>query len=197
MRRRLLFAVALACACAGEKAYLISPGLRQAADRRVAVLPFDNNSAEPGASAALRALAAEGFSRRGYPALSPAETDGLLRGLARAGGAASAAETGRALGVGLLCYGSVEDFSFENLGLAVKKSVRLRLKIVSVPTGEVLFISGGAGGDFRSFHDQEAARTYYLEQGALGGGEGPAQALRREARAAADEALDRLPRGRD
>lgn len=194
MRRWILAAALLACGCAGEGAYVISPALRLVPDARVAVLPFENNTAEPGAPGMMRALAAGGFGPRGYPAVPPGEVDRVLRGLQHTAGAQSAAETGRALGAGLLCYGSVEDFSFENLGLAVKKTVRLRLKIVSAATGETLFEGEGTGGDFRSFPDETAAKSYFMEQGAMGGGEGPAQALKREAGAAAAQVLDRLPR---
>ena len=173
MRRWLLSAAVLACACAGERAYLVSPALRTAPDTRVAVLPFENNSAEPGAPGVMRALTAEGLGPRGYPAVPAAEVDAALRGLRRREGEPLTAEAGRALGAGLLCYGTVEDFAFENIGLAVKKSVRLRLKIVSAATGETLFEGSGAGKNFKSFPDQAAAKLYFIEQGALGGGRGP------------------------
>ncbi len=194
MRRRLLCAAVLACGCAGQGAYLISPALRAAPDTRVAVLPFENRSAEPGAAAAMRALAAEGFGLRGYPPLPLEEVDGALGGAGLPAGAPPAAEAGRALKAGLLCYGTVEDFSLENLGQAVRKAVRLRLKIVSASTGETLFEGEGAGGDFRAFPGQAEARDYFMEQSALGGGAAPGPALKREARAAAAAVLDRLPR---
>jgi len=189
-----LSAAVLACACAGEGAYLISPALRAVQDARVAVLPFDNDSAEPGAAGAMRAMAAEGFGRRGYPPLPLEEVDGVLRGPGRAAGAPPAAGAGRVPGAGLLCYGTVEAFSLENLGLAVRKEVRLRLKIVSASTGETLFEGEGAGKEFRSFPGQAEARSYFMEQSALGGGAAPEPALRRAALAAAAEVLDRLPR---
>lgn len=194
MRSWLLSAAVLACACAGGGEYLISPALRAFPDTRVAVLPFENNSAEPAAPGVMRGLAAEGLGLRGYPAVTPAAVDAALRKLRRTGGAQSAAEAGRELGAALLCYGAVEDFAFENLGLAVRKSVRLRLKIVSAATGETLYEGAGGGRDIRSFPDQAAAKSYYMEQGSLGGGEAPAPALRREIRAALSEVLDRLPR---
>ena len=187
-------AAVLACACAGEGAYFISPALRAVPDARVAVLPFENGSAEPGAPAALRGMAAAGLGLRGYPAMPLAEVDAALRRLRRPAGAPPGVKARVELGAALLCYGSVEDFAFENLGLAVRKSVRLRLKIVSAATGETLFEGAGSGKDFRSFPDQAAAKSYYVEQGSLGGGEAPAPALRREIRAALSEVLDRLPR---
>lgn len=186
--------LATACACAGQGAYVISTSLRLAPDPRVGVMPFENNSFEPGAAATMRMLAADGLGRRGYPAQSPEAVDGILRSFGQRSGSLSLADTGSALGVGLLCYGTVEDFYFENLGLAVRKSVRLRLKLISASTGETLFEGSGSGQDFKSFPDQAAAKRYYMEQAALSGGVPKTAALQREARTAAEQVLDRLPR---
>ncbi|OGS13930.1 MAG: hypothetical protein A2234_07055 [Elusimicrobia bacterium RIFOXYA2_FULL_58_8] len=194
MRVRMLPALLLACACSGEGRYLVSPALRAIVDTRVAVLPFDNNSAEPGAAGIMRALAAEGLSRRGYLALPAEEVDGFLKKLRHPGGVVLTAEQGRSLGAGLLCYGSVEEFAFQRLDLVVRKEVRLRLEIVDAATGETLFEGSGSGKDFKSFPDQAAAKSYFLEQLSRGGGVPPAPALTRETRMAVAQVLDRLPR---
>ena len=185
--------LAAACACSGAGAYFISPSLRLAPDVRVAVLPFDNNSSEPAAPAVMRALAARGFGLRGYAALAPDAVDSILR-RNRGQGALSDGAAALAPEAGLLCYGSVDNFTFENLGLAVKKSVKLRLKIISAATGERLFEGEGAAENFRSFPDQAAAKSYYMSQAAGHGGADAASALKREAAAAVEQVLDRLPR---
>lgn len=195
-RRRLIaygLCLASACACSGEGAYFISASLRQAPDVRVAVLPFENNSSEPGAPAVMRALVARGLGRRGYSALPP-DTTAAIQRRSRAQGAVSYEDGGLETAAGLLCYGSVEDFTFENLGLAVKKSVRLRLKIISAVTGERLFEGEGTGEDFKSFPDQAAAKSYYMSQAAENNGADAASALKRETLEAVEQVLDRLPR---
>ncbi|MDD5210263.1 MAG: DUF799 family lipoprotein [Elusimicrobiales bacterium] len=201
-RRRLgacAFLLAFAGACAGGGAYLVSPSLRTAADLRVAVLPFDNQSTDVGAADIMRGLAAEGFEKRGYPYLPLAEVDGKLSGLGVSEGGQlpglKPADIGRALGADLLCYGDVEDFTFQNLGFVVRKSVILRVKIVSASSGEILYEGTGSGKDIKVYFNKDEAKAAFVEQLA----EKLVQnllkiPLKREAEAAAWKALDRLPR---
>lgn len=200
-RRHAVCAVllALACACAGGGAYLVSPSLRAAADPRVAVLPFDNQSTDVKAADIMRGLAAEGFEKRGYSYLPLDAVDGKLSGLGISEGGQlpglKPAELGVALGADLLCYGDVEDFTFQNLGFVVRKSVILRVRIVSASSGETLYEGTGSGKDVKVYLDRDEARAAFVEQLAVRLLQTLLNTpLRREAEAAAWKALDRLPR---
>ncbi|MEK7721997.1 MAG: GNA1162 family protein [Elusimicrobiota bacterium] len=187
------------CSCATGGAYLVSPSLRAAVDPRVAVLPFDNQSVDVGAADIMRGLAAEGFEKRGYPYLPLSEVDGKLSGMGVSEGGQlpwlKPADIGKALGADLLCYGDVEDFTFQNLGFVVRKSVILRVKIVSASTGETLYEGLGSGKDLKVYFNKDEAKAAFVEQLAVKLLQNILKTpLRREAEAAAWKALDRLPR---
>lgn len=200
-RRAAVWAVLLALTggCAGGGAYLVSPSLREAPDPRVAVLPFDNQSTDVGAADIMRALAAEGFEKRGYQYLPLDEVDGKLSGLGISEGGqlpgVAPAEIGRALGADLLCYGDVEDFTFQNLGFVVRKSVILRVKMVSAASGETLYEGSGSGKDVKVYFNKDEAKAAFVEQLAVKLLQNLLKTpLKREAETAAWKALDRLPR---
>ena len=187
------------CSCAAGGAYLVSPSLREASDPRVAVLPFDNQSTDVSAAGIMRGLAAEGFEKRGYQYLALAEVDEKLSGLGISEGGQlpglKPADIGKALGTDLLCYGDVEDFTFQNLGFVVRKSAILRVKIVSASTGETLYEGSGSGKDLKVYFNKEEAKAAFVEQLAVKLLQNILNTpLKREAEAAAWKALDRLPR---
>lgn len=191
--------LAALCGCAAGSAYLVSPALRAVPDARVAVLPFDNQSTAVDASDIMRKLAEEGFARRGYATLPREELDERLRGLGVSDGgqlaAFSSSETARAAGADLLCYGDVEDFTFQNLGFVIRKNVVLKVKLVSASTGETLYEGRGAGRDVKVYINADEAKAAFVEQLAVKLVQNILKSpLKREAETAADKALDRLPR---
>ncbi|OIN99103.1 MAG: hypothetical protein COX65_08200 [Elusimicrobia bacterium CG_4_10_14_0_2_um_filter_56_8] len=191
--------LASVCGCAGSGSYLVSPALRAAPDARIAVLPFDNQSTDISAPDILRKLAGEGFEKRGYQQLPTAEVDAKLSGLGVSEGGQlpglKPADIGAALGADLLCYGDVEDFTFQNLAFVVRKSVKLHVKIVSASSGEILYEGTGAGKDVKVYFDKNEAKAAFVEQLAVKMVQNILKTpLKREAEAAAWKALDRLPR---
>ncbi len=199
-RRQAFYPVLLAaaCACAAPGVYQVSPALRAAPDARVGVLPFDNQSTDLAAADIMRKLAAENFGKRGYLPLPAEEVDvklssmGVTQGGQLAG--VKAADVGRELGVDLLCYGSVADFTFQNLGFVVRKSVTLSVRIVSASTGEVLYEGTGSGKDIKVFFNKDEAKAAFVEQLAVRLVQNILKSpLKREAETAASKALDRLP----
>jgi len=199
-RVHALFACLLAAgACAGKSAYLVSPSLRAVPDTRVAVLPFDNQSTDVTAADVMRKLVEENFAKRGYPPLSAEDVDGKLSGLGVSeGGQLPGVKTediGKALGADLLCYGSVEDFTFQNLGFIIRKSVKLQVKLVSASTGETLYEGNGTGKDVKIFMNQDEAKAAFVEQLAVKLVQNMLKTpLKKEAETAAWKALDSLPR---
>jgi hypothetical protein len=193
------FLLAAAGACAGPSAYLVSPALRAVSDLRVAVLPFDNQSTDVGAPDVMRRLAVEDFKKRGYQPLAEDEVDGKLSSLGVSEGGqlrgVKPEDLGRALGVDLLAYGDVEDFTFQNLGFVVRKAVALRVKIISAATGETLYEGAGSGKDIKVFFDRERAKAAFVEQMAVKLVQNILKTpLKKEAETAARKALDSLPR---
>ena len=163
--------LALLSACAGPGVYVVSPGLRSAPDGRIVMLPFDNLSNDVSAPALMREEAAKRFSARGYAPFALGETDERLRaiGISDGGQLASVkpADIGTAFGSDLLCYGTLEDFTFQNLGFVVRKNVKLRLKIVSASTGETLFDAEGTGKDLQVYLDREEAKRAFVVNSAV------------------------------
>lgn len=202
MRGRLslaLLLLAACCGCAGKAASLVSPALRTAADPRVAVLPFDNQTTDLSAPDIMRKLAAEGFARRGYPVLDAAGVDEKLSALGVSeGGQLPGVKTqdiGKALGADLLCYGDVEDFTFQNLGFLIRKNVTLHVRLVSASTGETLYEGSGNGKDIKVFFNRDEAKRAFVEQMAMKVVSNIFKVpLKREAELSADRALDSLPR---
>lgn len=198
-RRSFALLLAACCGCAGKAAYLVSPALRTAADPRVAVLPFDNQTTDMSAPDIMRKLAAEGFGRRGYPTLDAAEVDIKLSVLGISEGGQlpglKPQDIGKALGADLLCYGDVEDFTFQNLGFLIRKNVTLHVRLVSAATGETLYEGSGSGKDIKVFFDRDEARRAFVEQMALKVVSNIFKVpLKREAELSANRALDSLPR---
>lgn len=201
MRSRPLPILLLAacCGCAGKADYLVSPALRTAADPRVAVLPFDNQSTDMSAPDIMRGLAEENFAERGYPPLARADVDARLAELGVSEGGQlpglKPQDIGRALGADLLCYGDVEDFTFQNLGFLIRKNVTLHVRLVSAATGETLYEGSGNGKDVKVFFDRDEAKRAFVEQMALKVVSNIFKVpLKREAELSADRALGSLPR---
>ena len=189
----------LLCSCAGPESYLVSPALRTAAsDGRIALLPFENYSNDVSAPGLLREEVSKRFLRRGYVPLDTAETDEKLRNIGITDGGQFAAvkstDVGAALGVDLLCYGTLEDFTFQNLGFVMRKSVRLRLRIVSAATGETLFEAAGKGRDLKVFLKKDEAKMAFIAYSAQKLVENMLKhPLRAESEKAIDRIFDRLP----
>jgi len=186
------------CACAGPDAYLVSPALQTVPDVRIALLPFENYSNDVSAPDLLRGEVSKRFAQRGYAPLGTAETDEKLRAMGITDGgqlpSVKPADIGKALEVDLLCYGSLEDFTFQNLGFVIRKSVRLRLKIISAGTGETLFEAAGKGRDIKVFLDRDEATAafvvYSVEKLAQNMLKHP---LRAESEKAIGQVFERLP----
>ncbi|MBU2574878.1 MAG: DUF799 family lipoprotein [Elusimicrobia bacterium] len=192
-------AAGLLASCAGGGSYLISPELRAAADPRVVILPFENQTIDVTAPEMLRGFVADRFSKWGYAPFEPAETDLKLRaiGITDGGQLSSArpADIAELFGADLLCYGALEDFTFQNVGFVVRKSVRLKLKMISAATGETLFEASGAGRDVKVYLDKDEARIALVEALAVKLVQNILKSpLKKESETAVYRIFDRMPR---
>ena len=191
--------LAALCACAGSGAFVLSPGLSSAPDGRIVMLPFDNFSNDVTAPVLIRETAAKRFSSRGYAPFGLGETDERLRALGITDGGQLAsvkpADIGAAFGADLLCYGTLEEFTFQNLGFVIRKQVKLRLKIVSASTGSTLFEAEGTGKDLKIYLDREEAKRAFIVNSAVKLAQNMLKhALWPESEAAMNRIFDRLPK---
>ena len=194
-----LAAVFFCGSCAGPDAYLVAPGFAVEGAGRVAVLPFDNHSTDISAPELLRKEVHKRLGRHGYALLDLSGTDDKLRELGITDGgqlpSMKPGDLGAALGAELLCYGSLEDFTFQNLGFVIRKSVRLRIKIVSAATGEPLFEAAGSGRDVKVFLNKDEAAGAFLLYTAQKLAENLMHhPLRAESEKAVGRVFERLPR---
>jgi hypothetical protein len=169
LRLRAFLPAALAvvsCACASQDPYLISPGFSSGSGGLIALLPFENYSNDVSAPALIRDEVSKRFASRGYSVLSTDGTDEKLRGIGITDGGQlsplTPAEIGKTVDAELLCYGTIEDFTFQNLGFVVRKVVKIRLKIVSAASGETLFEASGRGRDVKVFLNKEDATGAFV-----------------------------------
>lgn len=166
LRQAVIIALFIA-ACSAKPAYFVAQGFTAPAEP-VALLPFENETVDLAAEDYLYKLVAGRIAAKGYSLIQgEAVAEGLKGiGITDAGQMASSTPEaiGRAVGSGLLCYGVIEDFTFQNLGFVIRKTVKLRLKLVSAATGEVLYEGTGTGRDVKVFLDRDEAKKAFVEQ---------------------------------
>jgi hypothetical protein len=150
-------------AAAGCKTIPPAPPL---AIRTVAVLPFNNGSNNVDAADIMQHFT--------YAALKPSylevrdvnETNEFLEKAGiRDGGqlpALDPVKLGTDLGVQALLYGSVEDFSYTNVGFYQSRVVKLDLKLVEAATGAVLWQREGTGSSRNVVLDKKSAEKAFV-----------------------------------
>jgi hypothetical protein len=186
----------LLCGCSTEGLVFRAPDYR--APERIAVLPFDNETTSLQAPDMLRRFTAEELPLHGAVSLPLDETDRRLKAIGITDGgqlkAYAAADLGRALEADGLLYGTVEDYTNQNVGFFRRRLVRLRLRMASAPGGGRLWEAVGSGSDEKvSIRERDAIRSFLkgLAEQALEGAAGIP--LEREARLAVKEAFKAFP----
>lgn len=186
-------------ACAPRVARYAAPDLPARLPATVAVLPFDNESVSLRGPELVRGLVRESLAERGFGVTAAPDVDDALGALGVTDGgqmrALDPAKVGAAVGAAGLLYGTLEEFTYQNVGFVRRRAVRLALKLVEAATGERLWEGNGAETSGRlAFRRRDAGRNFVdgvVEQAvetALGA------PLLLESRAAVDEALADLPR---
>lgn len=153
-------AVCLAAAACGRAAHKTATrSANQLGSRRVAVLPFDNQSVDLAGPGIVRGLVTSRLADLGYQPLGADEVDAKLRELGITDGGQlktlTPKDIGKALGVEGLFYGTLEEFNFTNVGFYLSRVVRVRLRLVSADTGEALWENTG----------QDASRELHVKEG--------------------------------
>lgn len=200
MNRGSLFLAAALTGCASPGLRYAAPDLASRMTRTAALLPFDNESVNLRGPDILRELVEAGLRSRGWTLADRDAVDETLRrlGVSEGGqlGALDPKRLGAELGVPALIFGTVEEFTYQNLGYVRRRAVRLSLKLVDAGTGERLWEAegeetsgkvavkkGAAGRSFIEGLAEQAAET------ALG------VPLAEESRAAVEKVLSYLSTG--
>ncbi|MBI4422500.1 MAG: DUF799 family lipoprotein [Elusimicrobia bacterium] len=194
-----LLAACLASGCGGAPVRYVAPDYRSRCPPRVALLPFENESVDLVGPEMLRRMVQARLMEHGYEALPLELVDEKLRGLGGGeAGALARLEPGRvakALEVGGLFYGTVEEFTMQNVGFVARRSVRLRVRFVEAPGGERLWEDTGKGSTGTLTLDKKAAQRIFLEGLLERGVESLFRTpLMPESKAAVQDLFSRLPR---
>ena len=67
----------------------------------------------------------------------------------------------------MACFGTVEYFTFQNLGFIVRKKVVLKIKVVSLADDKIIFEKTGTGSDTKFFLSKDEAKKAFVEQMAV------------------------------
>ncbi|MBI4052075.1 MAG: DUF799 family lipoprotein [Elusimicrobia bacterium] len=185
--------------CAGSKSIYVSPRFHERVPQRVAMLPLENESVDLTGPEMLRKMVAEKLKAWGYAILSLEETDAKLREMGITDGgqlrALSPKEMAQHLNVDGLCFGSVEQFSFQNIGFYLKRAVKLRLKLVDPSSGENLWEGVGESKHSEIHGKEEGAGKAFVRGWSRKMVENIMKSpLRQEAQGAVDKLFTGIPR---
>jgi len=130
------------------------------------VLPFDNASVSLTGGELARRFAAQSLGAFGQETPALSETDERLRAVGVSDGgqlrAYTDAELARAVGADGLLYGTLEDFAVRNVGFLLRRSVRLRLRLVR-SDGERLWEAEGSAVRTRVALRRRKAAEIFVE----------------------------------
>ncbi|MEA3306364.1 MAG: DUF799 family lipoprotein [Elusimicrobiota bacterium] len=155
----------------GHKTKNAWPITGDAASASIIVLPFENQTNNLIGHKMLRKMAFDKFSKKGYHTVSMEEVDEKLKkkGITDGGQLPyiSRGVLKEVFGNRLACFGTVEDFTFQNLGFIVRKKVGLKIKVVSLLDNKIIFEHTGKGSDTKFFLSKDEAKEAFVEQMAV------------------------------
>jgi len=189
----------LSFGCAGRKPVTyISPAFYAKASAKVAVLPFENQSVDMLAPGELQALVLAGVRRRGYNPMPPDLVQQKLKGVGITDGGQLPSTTPQKLGETLqvdgLFYGTVEDFTFQNVGFVLRRVVKVHLKFVAASTGETLWEDEGQSSHVvATLNKEDAERLFAVGMAGKVVGNVTQRPLALESQQAVQSLLMRLP----
>ncbi|HAH08124.1 MAG TPA: hypothetical protein DCM05_16630 [Elusimicrobia bacterium] len=167
VRSLLLVLSAGAAACAPKALVYQAPDFAARAPASVAVLPFDNATTSLLGPVLLRKKVAESLRGRGWQVKGEEETDSALQAIGLTDGgqinAFKPEALAQALSVDGYFWGSVERFSYRNVGFFSQRAVELTLKLVEPKSGESLWEGQGQGLTVRIETDKKEAGKAFVE----------------------------------
>ncbi len=142
---RLLLALAIVCGCAqAPKPVNKAPPAAVDLPRKVALLPFENRTANPDAAVVLRRMFFNFFSSLNYADIEPAAVDatiaaGLTGEAAAGGGALPLEKLGQLLGVDAVVVGEALALGQTYALVYANQQAGLRARMLRCSTGEVIW----------------------------------------------------------
>jgi hypothetical protein len=128
----------------------------------LAVLMFDNASHDLNAPDMLQRMTYLALKRSVYQVIDLDKTNQVLKDAGIVDGGQlpiiDPTKLGKDLGAQALVYGSVEAFSYTNIGYFVQRKVSLELKVVDVATGQTLWENTGSGATRKLTVDSKEAQ---------------------------------------
>lgn len=152
-----IFLFALFCGCGRHPRLFFKPAYDFSAHKKIAVLPFENLSADGGAGEKLQTIfLVELLKRNKWEVLEPGEVEGALKDLRiRATDKLSSVQAGRLkekLGVDWIFFGTVLEFSTPPPGSNEAPVVSLTARILDAGEGEIVWAAfGSRQGDDSEF----------------------------------------------
>ena len=179
-----------------NEAWVMSGDLKNAS---VIVLPFENQTTDLAGHTMLREMIVDKFSKWGYHTLEIKEIDEKLKenGITDGGQLPYINEDTilKLFGPKIACYGTVEAFTFQNLGFIVRKKVVLEIKIVSLSDNKIIFKKTATGSDTKFYLSKDEAKKAFVEQMALKLVSNMLKfPLKKEARAAIKKIFKKIPK---
>ncbi len=159
--------VSLSCA----PRYNAVVNFRGAGFRQVIVLPFENQTTDMRAQQLLRKKIYTRFFRHGYLPLPLKTVDGKLKEIGITDGgqlrAVNLKELKKLFGEGALFYGTVEEFTFQNLGFIIRKKVKLSVKMVDLSNFETVYENTAQKKDTKIYTSKEEAKKAFIRASAV------------------------------
>ncbi|MCG2724993.1 MAG: DUF799 family lipoprotein [Elusimicrobia bacterium] len=165
----------------------------------VIVLPFENQTADLVGHVMLREMVFDKFSKWGYHMLLIKEVDEKLKekGITDGGQLPYVDKDilKKAFGQKIACYGTVESFTFQNLGFIVRKKVVLKIKMVSLADDKIIFENTETGSDTKFYLSKDEAKKVFVRQMALKLVSNMLKSpLRKEAHEAVEKMFKKIPK---
>lgn len=159
-------AAMISCANIQKREYIVSEKFSQVGESSVAVLPFDNESADLDAEKYMRDEVIKNLAIRGYSPMTPDAVDEKLKELGISDGgqlpAFKPSQIAEKLSCRILIYGYIENYIFQNLGFIVRKKAELSIKAVDGLDGSVLYEGFGSGDDSKFYTNKKEAEAAFL-----------------------------------
>ncbi len=137
----------------------------------VAVLPFDNISNDLTAQTMMRKLVEDAFNKKGFNVINEEEVDEKLKGIGITDGgqlnSVLPQELSSLFSVRYLCYGTVNDFKFQNLGFIITRKVELNIKIYDAQKNEFIFEDTSQSSDTQLYLNKDEAKKAFIKYNAM------------------------------
>lgn len=137
----------------------------------IVILPFENISNDITAEDMVRDLVIDRFKKKGWLVIDKDYTDNKLKEIGITDGgqlnAVSKKELFNIFNTRYLCYGTINDFKFQNLGFIIVKKVELNIKIYDISKDDYVFDETSDASDLKMYFDKEEAKKAFITYNAL------------------------------